>query len=165
MKRWFERLLIALFVWVAASWLTCRRGVGQNPADSSITVIQAPGWPLLGQTLCNGRRMPIVILQAGLPDTVRYEVLRHEVYHIRQMAKHGGCLRASLRYGDDPDFRFKLEAEAYCDGLRWHVDNTKRTYSELFNFIVPQLYEHYGKHRKPAETIKRFTRICPEKVR
>ena len=140
----------------------CPHPIKEEVKTQQVTVLDVPGWPVNGQTLCNGDH-PLIILKAPMDDSTRMSVVQHELHHSKQMSRMGGCLKASLRYRDDSDFRFATEADAYCTELRWWTTNTKRTYDELALRLITFLSLTYGKELEAEDVIHRFKIICPRR--
>lgn len=153
----FEKFLIALFILWTFSW------VRAHAQDSiPVMVLKVANYPIAGQTLCRGSNAtPVIIINAELPDSEAQATVVHEMVHVRQMFKNGGCLRAALRYENDPGFRFDQEAEAYCEQIRWWVKRGNPVdYNRSVANVTFALRQIYSVSVEVA--LLRFMSLCPQ---
>lgn len=67
-----------------------------------------------GRVDCDSLGNPVIKLKQEVYKDRRDEIIYHEMVHVDQAFRHGGCKKMSKRYENDPVFALKIEAEAYC---------------------------------------------------
>ena len=69
----------------------------------------------LGETTCDQKDNPVIMVNRTLPPHEVFFVRLHEEEHVRQIhAFRGGCRAMMERLGVDPTFCLDIEAEAHC---------------------------------------------------
>ena len=120
-------------------------------------------WPIVfdsadgatAHTTCDPRGNPIIILNKKMwDDTTGFQrwkwkfVVIHEEKHVEQMLEtEGGCHKAHELYATDPDFRLRLEMEAYC--VEWEAMRDAGVMKQpnvSLAMVMVQIYNVYGTH-------------------
>ncbi len=80
----------------------------------------------VGATTCDANNNPVIRINAKYySDTLSIpykRLLMHEKVHVRQAIYYGDC-HAFLKRGEDPEFAFAVEAEAYCFVYNYEKDH------------------------------------------
>lgn len=144
--------------------------------DSTIYVLRVSGWPSVAQTLCMNPHTPFIIIRAEVPDSEVMGSFTHEMTHVQQMKKNGGCMAATNRYARDWRFRLAQEGEAYCAELKYFLKNaTFDVKTALENIItildikanvdpdmlVPNGYKRYNRMSR-QQVYDYFRKNCKE---
>lgn len=97
----------------------------------------------VGITDCDSSGKPKITLMGGrTPEEDRMTFL-HEMVHVRQMNRHpGGCRGAMEQYKNDPMFRFRMEAEAYCVDTDMEMNLDKREW--MLDKLSMWMFGEYG---------------------
>lgn len=134
--------------------------LGCAPAVKVLPVVNV--WPMgfapqdsaSAHTTCDMRGNPIVIINKKMfADTTiprwRWKyIMVHEQKHVEQIwALDGGCHEAHARYVSDPNFRLKMELEAYC--VEWQAmlkDDVLKEPHVFLRMMMVNIYNLYGEH-------------------
>jgi len=109
---------------------------------------------LLGQTVCEGQKIAIIIQRSIRGTDKEILVIRHENVHVKQIRLHG-CEELKVRYATDPDFRFNAELEAYCPDFKEKLKDEKEDSLAKLQVAFFMWY-HHGKHLSKEEAVKRL---------
>ena len=76
-----------------------------------------------GLTTCDEDGNPVVVISSAVPNDQVHFIRAHEMEHVREVQESGvGCRKFMERYAADPDFRFMVEARAYCVDLNQRAE-------------------------------------------
>ena len=118
---------------------------------------------MLAFTKCDKDGHAVIVVSATGDEKELYYTIEHEKTHVKQMQRLGlSCEQFQHRYTDDKDFRFQMEAEAYCIGFTLHVYMRDYNYTlsypnfvDFVNTVFPDMTReeiYNGLPCKPLET-------------
>lgn len=80
-----------------------------------------------GEVQCDSTDWPIILVKEKfLADSMKplyARLMSHEIMHVRQIIHYGSCHAFVQRVRESPQFRFHIEAEAYCYVWNIEVEN------------------------------------------
>lgn len=131
-----------------------------NQLGYNITTEKPPIWALLKQSFPKLHWKDIAITYGDTiysPNPVMDDVLMHELVHVRQQSEDKDAFVA--RFIADPEFRYKMELEAYREQYAYWARRIKNKY-ELNRVIERFAYDLSGPmYGKSATFIKAFNDI------
>lgn len=93
-------------------------------ARGQVSIIKAPLGGYGAITTCDQNNKVIVVVNNTVSAEDYPEVILHEFTHVEEMKVYpGGCQAMLNRYRSDIQFRFEVEARAYCKGYEHLVQN------------------------------------------
>ena len=155
-KDWLKNV-IGLWVMVALA-IVLLALLSKEAKGQRVLISTAPLVPTLAAiTTCSKDGDIVIIISDFTPSVELGHVMAHEMQHVLQIQRHeGGCFAFLEHFKASPDFRIKMEFEAYCKDLEQLVREGGQR-----DLLMERLTNHLQRAFVPNLPIEEIRKLMP----